>query len=330
MPTTYRKMIVTKLSPNFGEAIQIIEAPLPEPGRGEILVRTRYAGMNASVGVFTAGGYPNTPPLPFDVSTESTGEVVAVGENVTHLKAGDTVMGFGAGFSEYQLVKAPSVYPVTQASPEITSFLVSGLTASIALEQVGEMKSGETVLVTAAAGGTGQFAVQLAKLAGNHVIGTCSSDEKAALLKELGCDRVINYRREDLGKTLKEEYPKGVNLVYESVGRSTFDICMRNLAIRGRMLVIGSVADYTAGPETITAPRINSSLVMKSISLRGFFLFHFTQYYAAHLQKLSELYREGKLKVNIEPTEFKGIDSVVKAFEFLHSGKSSGKVIVSF
>lgn len=85
----------------------------------------------------------------------------------------------------------------------------TGLTASIALEQVGQMKSGQTVLVTAAAGGTGVFAVQLAKLAGNHVIGTCSSDEKIGMLKQLGCDRVINYKKENFAKVLKTEYPQG-------------------------------------------------------------------------------------------------------------------------
>ncbi len=85
------------------------------------------------------------------------------------------------------------------------------------------MKTGETVLVTAAAGGTGQFAVQLAKLAGNTVIATCSTPEKVKLLKELGCDRVINYKTENLEQVLKSEYPNGVDIVYESVGGETFN-----------------------------------------------------------------------------------------------------------
>lgn len=109
------------------------------------------------------------------------------------------------------------------------------------------MTSGETVLVTAAAGGAGQFAVQLAKLAGNHVIGTCSSDDKVAMLKvrrgyfyyvsscgsrdhlykDLGCDRVINYKKEDFKTVLRKEYPKGIDIIFESVGGKFFDICLK-------------------------------------------------------------------------------------------------------
>lgn len=98
--------------------------------------------------------------------------------------------------------------------------------------------------VTAAAGATGLFAVQLAKLAGNHVIATCSSDDKAEVLKKLGCDRVINYKKENLHTTLKKEYPKGIDIVYESVGGDTFTTCVRNLAQFGRLIIIGAISQY--------------------------------------------------------------------------------------
>ena len=106
--------------------------------------------------------------------------------------------------------------------------------ASLALEQTGEIKSGQTVLVTAAAGGTGVFAVQLAKLAGCHVIGTCSSSDKVSLLKSLGCDRVVNYKTESLHDVLKKEYPRGIDVVYESVGGEIFNTAARHLAIHGK------------------------------------------------------------------------------------------------
>lgn len=122
--------------------------------------------------------------------------------------------------------------------------IVSGLTASLSLEHVGRMTSGETVLVTAAAGATGSFAVQLAKLNKNHVIGTCSSDEKVEFLKNIGCDRVVNYRSEDLNKVLKKEYPKGVDLVYECVGGEMYETCVQNLALKGRIIVIGMISGY--------------------------------------------------------------------------------------
>lgn len=117
-------------------------------------------------------------------------------------------MQYGA-FGEYHILNEKSAIPVPDLRKEYVTLLVSGLTAAIALEKVGEIKSGEKVLVTAAAGGTGQFAVQLAKLAGCHVIGTCSSQSKVEFLKSLGCDRVVNYNEESLADVLKQEYPNG-------------------------------------------------------------------------------------------------------------------------
>lgn len=101
----------------------------------------------------------------------------------------------GGAFSEYLILPERLAIPIPNLDPGFVPLIVSGMTASISLEKVGELKSGEKVLITAAAGGTGQFAVQLAKLAGCHVIGTCSTDEKVAFLKTLGCDRPINYKK---------------------------------------------------------------------------------------------------------------------------------------
>ena len=100
------------------------------------------------------------------------------------------------------------------------------------------------MLFLAAAGGTGQFAVQLAKLAGNHVIGTCGSEDKVKFLKEIGCDRVINYKKEDVGTVLKKEYPNGVDLVYECVGGKMLEAAVNSLAIHGKIVVIGMISGY--------------------------------------------------------------------------------------
>lgn len=96
----------------------------------------------------------------------------------------------------------------------------------------------------AAAGGTGQFAVQLAKLAGNHVIGTCGSEDKVKFLKEIGCDRVVNYKKEDLAAVLKKEYPQGIDLVYECVGGKMLETAVNSLAIHGRIVIIGMISGY--------------------------------------------------------------------------------------
>jgi hypothetical protein len=110
------------------------------------------------------------------------------------------------------------------------------------------MRTGETVLVTAAAGGTGMFAVQLAKLAGNHVVATCSSPAKVELLKRLGADRVVDYKVESLKAVLRKEYPKGVDLVYESVGGDMFRTAVGALADKGRLVIIGMMSQVSIYP----------------------------------------------------------------------------------
>ena len=329
MPT-YKKLVATHATPHFAEAVQIVEEEIPEPGPGEVRVRNRYAGVNATDVNITAGRYAADPTYPMDLGAEVVGVVDAVGEGVEDLEVGDAVAtsGIGGGYREVQVVKARHAIPIPDASPEAVSLFVSGLTASIALHEVGRVQAGETVLVTAAAGGTGQYAVQLAKQAGCTVVGTCGSAEKASLLRDLGADRAIDYRSEDLKAALKESGP--FDVVYESVGGRFFDLALANLAVRGRLLSIGYIGEYVDGLESVTGPRIYARLLAKSASVSGFFLPHFREFFRPHLATLAASLASGELQVAIDPTEFVGVESVVDAVEHLHSGQSRGKVVVRF
>lgn len=332
LPKTYKKLVAARFTNQFRDTAEIVEVPMPEPGANEILVRNSYAGVNATDVNISAGGYtPNAKP-PIDLGAEAVGEVVAVGSEVTEFKAGDAVLTnmIGSGYREYGTIRAYRAIAVPEATPEILSMALSGATASIGLHGTGEMKNEETVMVTAAAGGTGQFAVQLAKLQGNHVIGTCGSDDKADLLRSLDCDRVINYRKENVGEVLRTEYPRGINLIYESVGREMFDVCVDNLAIHGRLVLIGYISEYLSTPEAVTAPRLYFKLLGKSASVRSMFLPHYFKQVPEHLSRLLELYQSGSLRVAVDPTEFHGVESVADAVAYLHSGQSQGKVIVRF
>lgn len=330
MPRISRKLVATRRTPHFREAAELVTETVPDPGPGEVLVRNHWAGVNATDVNITAGRYDPGAPLPLDLGAEAVGIVEAVGEGVEHLAPGDAVatIRLGGGYREWQLVPARQAFPVPEATPEVLSVFVSGLTASIALREVGRMGSGETVLVTAAAGGTGQYAVQLAKRAGNRVIGTCGSDEKVDLLRELGCDRPVNHRRENLRAVLREEAPQGVHLVYESVGRDFFDAALEALAVRGRLLAIGFVSEYVDGVETVRQPRVYTRLLARSAAVHGFFLPHYTEHFRAHTLELLALVREGALRVAIDERPFVGIEAVPDAVEHLHGGRSRGKVVV--
>ncbi|EDV29464.1 uncharacterized protein TRIADDRAFT_19171 [Trichoplax adhaerens] len=336
LPRTFRRILCEKFSPDFRQATRIVDTPMVNPGAKELLIKNRYLGINASDINFTAGRYFNGDEQPpFGVGFEAIGEIVALGnECQRHFKVGNHVAYMQNGsFAEYMVVPAREAFPIPSCNPEYIPFMVSGLTASISLDQLGDLKSGETVLVTAAAGGTGQFAVQLAKAAGCHVIGTCSSSEKAEFLRNIGCDRPVNYKTENLDQVLKKEYPKGIDVVYESIGAEMFNICLENLAIKGRLIVIGYISGYQTAKgvsksrNLIIPPR----LLSKSSSLRGFLLFHYVKHYGKHFQKLANMYHRAELKSSVDlgqQTHYKGLDSIAEAIDYMYSGKNKGKIIV--
>ncbi|GAQ80953.1 ARP protein [Klebsormidium nitens] len=307
LPAETRKIVVHTLSTDFRSATRLVSEPMPRPAKGTILMRHVYAGINASDINMSAGRYFGSHEnalkmLPFAAGFEAVGEVVAVGEGVKDFAVGAPVatLSYG-GFAEYSQVDAKVAIAVPEISPELVAMLTSGLTASLGLEQ-GKMGTGETVLVTAAAGGTGQFAVQLAKLAGNTVVATCGGAEKAALLRSLGVDRVIDYRTEDVGQVLKTEFQQGMDVIYESVGGKMFSTCVNALARGGRLVVIGMMSQYTADASKGWAPSqqtgLPEKLLWKSQQLIGFFLVHHTRDYRKHLAKLSNLHRSGHLKAS--------------------------------
>lgn len=331
---TYRKLIAARLSNDFRSAIAITELSIPTPARDEVVIRNHYAGINAGFDTLLCQGkvpYTNLTP-PFDLGVEAVGEVVAIGQDVHTLQIGDAVATTirGGGYREYQAIAANLAVKIRSAIPEVLTLMPTGLSALVALEKVGEMKSGEVVLVTAAAGGTGHIAVQLAKLAENHVIGVCGSETKVALLEKLGCDRIINYRTETLDTVLQQEYPNGIDLVFDCVGKQVFDTCVDHLAIRGRLVVIGFISEYTSDFECVTQPRIYQKLFWKAASVRGFLMPHFSKYAAEGRDRLLNLFYTNELRVTVDPTVFQGIESIPNAVEYLLSGKNCGKVVVKF
>lgn len=337
MPHAYSKIIVHTLNHNFRSATKIVQTRLSLPIKPQhALVKIIYAGVNASDVNFSSGRYFSSKSgdsavlPPFDAGFEAVGLIAAVGDSV-QLKVGIPValMTFGS-YAEFTMVPAKHLLPVPRPDPEVVAMLTSGLTASIALEKAGQMESGQTVLVTAAAGGTGQFAVQLAKLAGNRVVATCGGMEKAELLKSLGADRIIDYRKEDIKDVLKKEYPKGVDIVYESVGGKMFDLCLNALAVYGRLIVIGMISQYQGehGWKPLTYTGLCEKILAKSQTVAGFFLVQYAHMWQEHLDRLFHLFSSGKLKVALDPKKFVGLGSVADAVEYLHSGSSIGKVVV--
>ncbi|XP_063155101.1 prostaglandin reductase 3 [Candoia aspera] len=339
IPTSMKKLVVTKLNSNFREAVSLRnDAPVPLPGDGDLLVRNRFVGINASDINYSAGRYDPLVKPPFDVGFEGIGEVVALGLSASAKYAVSQSVAYvrPGAFAEYTVVPAKEAIPVPSVKPEFLTLLVSGATAYISLKELGELSEGKTVLVTAAAGGTGQFAVQLSKKAKCHVIGTCSTDEKCSFLKSIGCDRPINYKTENVAAVLKKEYPKGVDVVYESVGGEMFDLAIDCLAVRGRLIVIGFISGYqtrTGLPPGHTE-MLPAKLLKKSASIRGFFLNHYFSEYQMAMKHLVEMCEMREIVCEVDfgdlslESKFTGLESVFRAIDYMYMGKNIGKIVV--
>lgn len=331
-PTRYRKLVLEQLTGQFRSSTRVVDTPWTDPGPGQVAIRNRFAGCNA---VFdqnlcrNAVQYVNVVP-PYDMGIEATGEVVAIGPGVQDFQLGDAVVTtkLGAGYREYQVADVKRVLHVREVSPEIVTLIPTGVSALVALEQIAELKSGETVIVSAAAGGLGHIVVQLARLAGNHVIGLTGSDAKRGVLERIGCDRVINYRKENLREVLAREYPNGVNVAYDTVGGEIFDAFLDHLAMRGRLIISGHTSDFDKPDEPVQQSRLYRKLYWKSASVRAFQNPAFPEFFDDAARRILDLYYQGKLEVLVDPAQFRGLDSVADAVEHLLAGRNSGKVVV--
>jgi len=217
-----------------------------KPGPGQALIRHTAVGLNFIDVYYRTGLYQ--APLPFTPGMEGAGIVEAVGEGVTDIAPGDRV-GYGqsplGAYAEYRLIPAANLIrlPDSVSDETAAAMLLQGLTAQYLLRQTHVVKSGDTILIHAAAGGVGLLASQWAHALGATVIGTAGSPEKAALAAANGCDHVILYRTEDLVARVREiTGGRGVDVVYDGVGRDTFDRSLDCLRRRGLMVSYGNAS----------------------------------------------------------------------------------------
>lgn len=284
------------------EALKYQDMPDPKAKKGQVVVDINAVGVNFPDGLLVQGLYQMKPDFPFIPGSEVAGVISEVGEGVTHLKAGMRVIALCmlGGYAEKVACPATHVLPIPDEIPddEAAALVTAHATAHHALKQRAQIKPGETLLVTGAAGGTGLAAVQIGKEMGATVIAVCSTQEKLDMAKANGADILINYTDTDLKTAIKEVTKgKGVDVVYECVGGDTFHACSRSMAWNGRLLVVG----FAGG--TIPEFPVNLSLV-KGYSVVGVFWGSFTQHqpqdFAANMKELLTWYVQGKVKVVVD------------------------------
>ncbi len=333
--------IVTK----FGapEVLKILEWPTPEPGPGEVLIRTKAIGLNFADAFARMGYYPRVPEPPFIPGIELSGVIERIGIGVRGLRKGDRVCAVRKheAYAEYVRVPAAQTMqlPKNMSFEEAAAFPVTYLTAYHGLVTLAHIVSGEKLLLHAAAGGVGTAAIQLAKHFGAEVYATASSSEKLDVARREGADHLINYRTEDFSKVIRlDTGGYGVDVVLDSVGGRVFRNGWKLLAPMGRYVLFGFAAvtgerrvqKVRAVRELASIPWIfPPSLVTKNVSLTGFnlfFLMHKIEYLRSALQEMLKLYQKRVLRPVIGAKY--PFERIAEAQAFLQSRKSVGKVVV--
>ena len=230
------------------EVLRCEEVNVGEPGPGQVRLKHGAVALNFADTYFRSGLYP--APLPAGIGSEACGTVTAVGAGVTNVKVGDRVTYTGAhntlgAYSTERLIDAAPLIHLPDAIDFETAAAITmrGLTAAYLMRRIWTLKKGDTILLHAAAGGVGLLVSQWAKMDGLSVIGTVSSDAKAAVAKANGCDHTINYSHEDVAARVREiTGGVGVNAVFDSVGKDTFEGSINSLKRRGLMVCLGTAS----------------------------------------------------------------------------------------
>ncbi|HWC97178.1 MAG TPA: quinone oxidoreductase [Candidatus Sulfopaludibacter sp.] len=307
--------------------MQLVDAPEPQPGPKEALVRLHASGVNFIDVYFRMGLYKADRPIA--LGSEGAGVVEAVGSEVTDVAPGDRVAYAMARGSYAQYAAVPAAHlvkiPAHLDFPTAAAAMLQGMTAHYLTHSVYPLKSGDTCLVHAAAGGAGGLTVQMAKMLGARVFGTVSTEEKAKIAREHGADETILYTQQDFEAEVKRlTGGRGVDVVYDSVGKTTFDKSLNSLRPRGMMALFGQ----SSGPVPPFDPNIlnqKGSLFLTRPSLGA---------YVATREELAWRAGDvlgwidaGRLKLHIDRTY--PLAEAATAHRDLESRKTSGKLVLT-
>jgi NADPH:quinone reductase len=308
------------------EALSYTDVPEPRAEHGQVLVAIEYAGVNFFDVYQREGVYP--VPLPVTLGTEAAGTVLAVGADVSDFAVGDHVVyqGVQGAYAERAAVPADRLVKLPEGISTRTAaaLMLQGLTAHYLSSSTYMLKASDTALVHAAAGGVGLLLCQMAKLRGARVIGTVSTQAKAALAREAGADHVILYTEQDfVVETKRFTDNRGVEVVYDSVGRTTFDQSLNCLAPRGLMALFGASSG--------AVPAFNPQVLNQkgSLYLTRPTLANYVATRAELLRRTAELFAwlaQKRLAVRVDREV--PLKDVAQAHRALESRETTGKVLL--
>ena len=325
-----------------GEAISLdlfdmTEEEIPTPGAGQFLVKTAALGTSPAQRAYLMGSDSRFHP-PLDIGEIMRGRGVGEVIKSNHADfAEGSFVACSTGWQDYSIQDGDQTrMPVKTLqkiyNPQDPLYLhlgtlgASGFAAYFGFLDIGEPKAGDTVVVSSCAGGVGSIVAQIAKLKGCRVIGIAGGGEKCAWIKNtVGVDAAIDYKNDDIDAKLQEYCPDGVNVYFDNVGGNILDMVLKNLALKGRIIICGLIStEYHEPP--LPGPRHYYNLIYKRARMEGFFVWDYFEKFETAENDLMTWYKQGKLK----PTErvFKGLEAAPEALQSLFAGIDSGIKVI--
>ncbi|MGV2051631.1 quinone oxidoreductase family protein [Agrobacterium sp. 22-209-1] len=305
------------------------DVPDPVAGPGEVLIKVEAVGMNfADIMRRRGDDYPEPSPPPFILGAEVAGTVAALGDGVTNIPVGLSVLAApgAGGYAQYVVVPAATIIPLPEGfdAVQAAALLGHGLTAAIALKQAAKLLPGETVLIEGAAGGVGSFAIQLAKLYGaGKIIAAASTPEKRAKAEAMGADVSVDYTKPDWADDVRRVTDgQGVNIVIETAGGDTLNQALDAMAPFGRMIFLGQSSGKTALVDPWRLTSMNHSVV-------GFYIGAYlanADLLMATIGELIGFVASGQVKIQVGTVL--PLSQAAEAHRLLEGRQTTGKVVL--
>ena len=308
---------------------EFVEAPVRAPEEGEVLVKILFLSLDPAMRGWMNEGKSYIPPVGLGEVMRAGAAGIVVASKHPSFAVGDHVVG-ALGVQEYAISNGKGLTKVDPKVAPLPVYLgtlgMPGMTAYFGILEVGQLKDGETVVVSGAAGAVGQVVGQIAKIKGCHVVGIAGGADKCRYITdELGFDAAIDYKAEDVKEALKRHCPKGIDVYFDNVGGDILDAALSRLAMHARIVICGAISQYN-NTEPVKGPSNYLSLLVNRASMKGMVVFDFAARYGEAVKEMAGWMKQGKLKSREDIAE--GIENFPETLLKLFKGENTGKLVL--
>ena len=308
---------------------ELVETNIPQPKDGEILVQCEYVSLDPAMRGWINAGKSYIAPVELNDVMRAGGVGRIIESNHPDFKAGEYVYG-QTGIQQYIVTEGKGWHKVDPSLAPLPMYLgtlgMPGMTAYFGILEVGELKEGDAVLVSGAAGAVGSIVGQIAKIKNCKVIGIAGGTDKCKyIVDELGFDGAIDYKKDNIASKLKEYFPNGIDVYFDNVGGIILEHALSKLAMHARIVICGAISQYN-NTTPIKGPSNYLSLLVNRASMKGMVVFDYAKDYQKAGMQMGQWMMQGKLKSKEDVYE--GIENFHDTFLRLFSGDKMGKLVL--